>query len=121
VTAFVDEDLLLHVFMESELEKIERMVTRALRDGRSISELAIDLERGLDEKVTGGCAPRRAIANRFRAHPHLDEQKRNELADAILDTPPTAIPIALTVLHERFVVCGVRRLEGDVIAPAKPS
>jgi hypothetical protein len=117
----IDEDIVLQAFLQEVLPKIERMVTRALRDGRALAELAIDLERGLDEKITGGCAPRQAVANRWLSHPHLDEVQRVALAHEILTTPPTAIPIAMTLLHEQFVLFGVRRLEGDVIAPAKPN
>lgn len=114
-----DIDDLLEAFLQESLPKIERLVTRALRDGRSVSELAIDLERGLDEKVRGGCAPRLAVATRWRDHPGLTEAKRIELSEMILDTPPTDVPVAITIVTERVTICGVKRLEGDVVAPAK--
>lgn len=116
----VDEDQLLQAFLQEVLPKIERVVSRALRDGRSIGELAFDLERGLDDKIRGGCAPRADVADRWRAHPGLPETKRNELADLVMETSQTALPVVLTIIHERFVLYGVRRLEGDVIAPDVP-
>lgn len=114
-------DRILEAFLQESVPKIERLITRALRDGRSISELAINLQRGLDEKVRGGCAPRIAVATRWRTHPGLSEAKRAELCDLILETPPTDIPVALTIVTERLTIVGVKRLEGDVIAPGKPS
>jgi hypothetical protein len=118
----IDElDQILEAFLQESLPKIERMITRAVRDGRAISELAIDLERGIDEKVRGGCAPRAAVANRWRTHPMLDEAKRNEIAGMILETPPNDVPVAMTILTGRFTFYGVKRIEGDVVAPAKPN
>jgi serine/threonine-protein kinase len=40
-----DDETLLAAFLEEALPKIERMVTRALVDGRKLGELAIDLEK----------------------------------------------------------------------------
>jgi hypothetical protein len=116
----VDEDMLLQAFLQEVLPKIERIVTRALRDGRAMSELAFDLERGLDDKIRGGCAPRSEVANRWRAHPGLSEAKRNEIADLVMETSLTALPVVLTIIHQRFVLYGVRRLEGDVIGAETP-
>lgn len=112
-------DRILEAFLQESLPKIERLVTRALRDGRSVSELAIDLERGLDDKVRGGCAPRLAVATRWRDHPGLSEAKRIELSEMILDTSPNDVPVAMTIVTARLTIVGVKRLEGDVLAPDK--
>lgn len=117
----VDEQVLLTAFLQEELSKIERVVSRAIRDGRALSELAVDLERAPDGKISGGCAPREAVAKRWLEHPHVPALKKMEMAAAIRDTPPNEIPVVLTIRHERFVVCGVRRLEGDVVKPGKPN
>jgi hypothetical protein len=114
-------DQILEAFLQESLPKIERLVTRALRDGRAVSELAIDFERGLDEQVRGGCAPRAAIERRWRTHPDLDDAKRAELADLIAETAPSDIPVAMTIPIRGFKIYGVKRIEGDIIAPEKPN
>jgi hypothetical protein len=114
-------DQILEAFLQEALPKIERVVTRAVRDGRSVSELAFDLERAVDGQITGGCAPRAEVAKRWRSHPQLDAQKRNEVADLILETSPNDIPVAITILTGRFTFYGVKRVEGDLIAPEKPN
>ena len=114
-------DDILEAFLQENISMIERVVGRALRAGRQVSELAFDLERGLDEKVRGGCAPRAAVANRWRTHPHpnLTDAKRNELADLILETSADDIPVAIVIVTPRVTICGVKRLEGDVLLPPK--
>lgn len=112
-------DQILEAFLHEARPIIERVVSRALNDGRAISELAVDLQRGADDQIRGGCAPRGAVAKRWRSHPELDDEKRTELADLIAETGPDEIPVAMSIVAGRFKVFGVKRLEGDVIPPAK--
>lgn len=122
-------DQILEAFLQESLPMIERTVDRALRDGRGISELAFDLERGVDEKVRGGCAPRAAVSKRWRTHPELTEDKRNEIADQIDGAKPDDLPVVLSILIERYKVTGVERLmisgvkivEGDIVTTGKPN
>ena len=114
-------DQILQAFLQESVPMIERVVSRALRDGRKVSELAFDLERGLDEKIRGGCAPRAEVAKRWRSHPEIDDVKRNEIADLILETGPNAVPVVITILVDRFKIFGVKRLEGDAFATGKPN
>ena len=108
-------DQILQAFLQESLTMIERITTRAMRDGRKISELAFDLERGLDTKVRGGCAPRAAVAKRWLTHPELSEAKRQEMHDEIINSAPTEIPVVMTlIIDARYKVYGVKRLTGDV-------
>lgn len=114
-------DQILEAFLQEALPIIERVVSRALNDGRAVSELAVDLQRGADDQIRGGCAPRGAVERRWRAHPDLGEEKRNELADLIAETGPDEIPVAMSIVAGRFKVYGVKRLEGDLLPPEKPN
>lgn len=118
----IDEDLLLDAFLNEVLPKIERLVTRALRDGRSLGELAIDLERTVDGAIKGGCAPREAVAQRWLAHPRIPAMKKMEIAAGVRDTPDTKLPVVLSIAGKAgLLVYGLRRLAGDVIGPDKPN
>jgi hypothetical protein len=117
----VDEPTLLAAFLQEALPTIERLVTRALRGGRAISELAIDLERLEDGKVQGGCAPREAVVQRWLTHPDVAAMKKMEIASHVRETPDDAVPVVLTLFVKGRAIFGVQRLEGDVIAPKKPN
>ena len=112
-------DQLLEAFLQQALPMIERVVTRALDDGRKISELAFDLEVGRDGEIRGGCAPRDAVAKRWRAHPKIDEAKRTAIADSILGTAPDDVPVALTIRVDRGEIYGLKVVEGELVVPEK--
>jgi hypothetical protein len=114
-------DQILEAYLQEALPMIERIITRALRDGRKISELAFDLERGADDQTRGGCAPRAAVAKRWREHPDLNEAKRTELADMILAASPDDVPIAMKIHVRKIQLYGVKVLEGELVFPEKPS
>ena len=119
MTTSKEIDRILEALLQESLPMIERTVNRALQAGRKVHELAFDLERGLDAKVRGGCAPRAAVAKRFQTHPRLTEEKKNEISDRITNAPPDQIPVAMTILGLQYEIVGVKLVEGDLFAPGK--
>lgn len=114
-----DDQSVLAAFLQEGLPKIESAVTRALRDGHSLAELAVVLQRAIDGKVTGGCAPREAVVRRFSDDPAIPRADGDRIASFVRETSADQLPVVLTIAREGYTAFAVQRLEGDVIAPPK--
>ena len=107
---------LLDKFFGSATTTIEELVTRALREGHPVWQLAIVLERKFDGAVAGGCGARGAIASRLACDSRLATESRDAIVNAIVGVGLQEIPVVLLVHVEGVVIGGIRRVQGSLAA-----
>jgi len=111
-----NDQALLDEFFNAATVTIEELVTRALREGHPIWQLAIVLERKFDGEVAGGCGARGAIASRLAGDGRLSTESRDAIVNAIVGVGLQEIPVVLLVHAEGYVAGGVRRVQGSLVA-----
>ena len=106
----------LEDFLRAASATIEELVTRALREGHPVWQLAIVLERKFDGEVGGGCGPRGAVTSRLASDPRLPPEVRSSLVEALGACGLDEVPVVMLVHGEGDIVCGVRRVKGGLVS-----